>query len=153
MTTRRDFLSGTVKSVIFAIVSGISAATAYFMYPAGLSTRQLVYCDCMDEDTLPKRGVKRAEYRFELKGKEITAGVFIVNHEGAVYALSPVCTHLGCLVNYNRHKDEFICPCHGGKYDTRGNVIAGPPPAPLTRLPMKVENGRVYIGIVLPGAA
>lgn len=123
------------------------------MYPAGLRARQTVYFDCMDEDALPKKGVKRAEYRFELKGKEMTASVLIVNHEGTIYALSPVCTHLGCLVNYNRHKNEFICPCHGGKYDTSGKVISGPPPGPLTRLPVKVENGRVYIGVVLPAAA
>ncbi|MBF0552967.1 MAG: Rieske (2Fe-2S) protein [Nitrospirae bacterium] len=129
------------------------AVAAYFMYPAGLRARAMVYCDCMDEDALPKKGVKRAEYRYKLKGNEMAHSVFIVNDERGVYALSPVCTHLGCLVNYNRLKNEFICPCHGGKYDVSGKVISGPPPAPLTRLPLKIENGRVYIGIMLPATA
>ncbi|MBF0517581.1 MAG: Rieske 2Fe-2S domain-containing protein [Nitrospirae bacterium] len=150
---RRNFLRAAVKSIIAAAAAGVAAVAAYFMYPANVRARQLIYCECMDEDSLPKHGVKRAEYRFELKGKEMTAAVYLVNHEGTLYALSPVCSHLGCLVNYNRHTDVFICPCHGGKYDTAGEVISGPPPAPLARLPMKVENGRVYIGVMLPAVA
>jgi cytochrome b6-f complex iron-sulfur subunit len=150
--TRRSLLTGTIKTVVFSIIAGVSAVAAYFMYPAGLKARQLVYYDCMDEDALPKRGVKRAEYRYEQKGREVAAGVYIANQDGVIYAMSPVCTHLGCLVNFNRHKNEFLCPCHEGKYDASGNVISGPPPEPLMRLPVKVENGRVYVGITMPGA-
>ncbi|MCG6553185.1 MAG: Rieske 2Fe-2S domain-containing protein [Candidatus Magnetominusculus sp. LBB02] len=151
--TRRGFLTGTVKAVIAAVITGVGAVAAYFMYPAGMRARQPVYCECMEEEALPKKGVKRAEYRFEIKGRQMTASVYIVRHDGGLYALSPVCSHLGCIVNYNRHKNEFICPCHGGKYDEGGNVIAGPPPAPLSRLPLKVEQGRVYIGVMLPQTA
>ncbi|RME66309.1 MAG: hypothetical protein D6778_04940 [Nitrospirae bacterium] len=68
-------------------------------------------------------------------------------HSGTLYALSPVCTHLGCLVNWNYLKGEFQCPCHGGRYDIKGRVIGGPPPRPLTRLPLKIEGEKVLVGL------
>lgn len=60
-------------------------------------------------------------------------------------ALSAVCTHLGCNVRFDEERKEFICPCHAGIYDAEGVNIAGPPPAPLGRLPIKVEDDLVYI--------
>ena len=61
--------------------------------------------------------------------------------------LSATCSHLGCLVNYSKEKGEFLCPCHGGRYDLSGKNIAGPPPAPLGRIPAKIKNGMVLVGI------
>ena len=45
------------------------------------------------------------------------------------YAVSAICTHLGCTVT--RSKDGFACPCHGSKFDNAGKVVAGPAPRPL----------------------
>jgi Rieske Fe-S protein len=42
-------------------------------------------------------------------------------------------------VNWNEVKGQFICPCHGGVYDRDGRVVSGPPPAPLTRLNVRVN--------------
>ena len=41
-------------------------------------------------------------------------------------------------------KDQFFCPCHGGVFDSAGNVVAGPPPEPIEKLPVKVEDGILY---------
>ena len=46
-------------------------------------------------------------------------------------ALSQACTHQGCTVAYS--SNSFNCPCHGGRYDTNGNVTAGPPPSALKK--------------------
>jgi cytochrome b6-f complex iron-sulfur subunit len=61
-------------------------------------------------------------------------------------ALSRVCTHLGCLVNYNKEKQILICPCHAGTYDLEGNVLSGPPPKPLPRFPVMAEGDQIVIG-------
>ncbi len=53
-------------------------------------------------------------------------------------ALLAVCTHLGCAVAWEQ--DEFVCPCHGGKYDAQGSVTAGPPPRALARCEVKIEG-------------
>ncbi len=60
-------------------------------------------------------------------------------------AFSINCTHLGCPVRWLQEANLFMCPCHGGVYYQDGSVAAGPPPKPLTRLPVRIMNGRVEI--------
>ena len=58
------------------------------------------------------------------------------------------CTHVGCPVNWSPQAKRFFSPCHGGVFDTEGRVLAGPPPRPLDRYELKVENDVVYVGSV-----
>ncbi len=67
-------------------------------------------------------------------------GVIVVNTGGSFIAIAETCTHAGCMINYNKSANDFVCPCHGGTYDLSGNVISGPPPAPLKKYTV-VENG------------
>ena len=72
--------------------------------------------------------------------------VFLIkNGESDVTALDSTCTHLGCRVSWDADAKVLRCPCHGGVYDTTGAVKAGPPPAPLTRLVTRVEDGQVQV--------
>jgi len=61
-------------------------------------------------------------------------------------ALSSRCMHLGCPVRYVVAAERFICPCHGGVYDFRGEVAGGPPVRPLDRFYTLEHDGYVYIG-------
>ncbi len=54
--------------------------------------------------------------------------------------------HLGCPVRYSEAAERFICPCHGGVYNFRGEVAGGPPVRPLDRFYTFVANDYVYIG-------
>jgi glycine/D-amino acid oxidase-like deaminating enzyme/nitrite reductase/ring-hydroxylating ferredoxin subunit len=45
---------------------------------------------------------------------------------GAVHVLDPVCTHMGCLVQFNDAEQSWDCPCHGSRFSTDGAVINGP---------------------------
>lgn len=56
--------------------------------------------------------------------------------EGNVNALSPVCTHAGCIVTWNDAEKSWDCPCHGGRYDIYGNVLTGPPRKNLQAIPL-----------------
>src|SRR5579884_878164 len=65
-----------------------------------------------------------------------------------VYAYDAVCTHAGCEVQYDPSQKLIICPCHGGEYDPAhgAQVVAGPPPAPLSKIAFKVDaKGDIYI--------
>lgn len=60
-------------------------------------------------------------------------------------AFSINCSHLGCPVRWLPAADLFMCPCHGGVYYKDGTVAGGPPPEPLTKYPVRVNNGQVEI--------
>jgi Rieske Fe-S protein len=61
-------------------------------------------------------------------------------------ALSSRCMHLGCPVRYVEAAERFICPCHGGVYNFRGEVAGGPPVRPLDRFYTYEANGYLYLG-------
>ncbi|MBI4539565.1 MAG: Rieske (2Fe-2S) protein [Gemmatimonadetes bacterium] len=72
--------------------------------------------------------------------------VLVLNVGGEVKAFSAICTHLGCIVLWDEGGQFIHCPCHDGRFDTNGQVISGPPPAPLPAIPVAVEEGRIYLG-------
>ena len=67
--------------------------------------------------------------------------VYIVRaKEGYLYALSAVCTHLGCITNWKSEEGIIACPCHGSKFDMEGKKFAGPAPRSLPRLSMILDD-------------
>ncbi|MCF6284538.1 MAG: ubiquinol-cytochrome c reductase iron-sulfur subunit [Candidatus Hydrogenedentes bacterium] len=55
--------------------------------------------------------------------------VLVLCDADGVFAISTVCTHLGCIVGQS--DGGFLCPCHGSRYDADGNVLQGPAPKGL----------------------
>jgi cytochrome b6-f complex iron-sulfur subunit len=55
--------------------------------------------------------------------------VFLFHGPDGFFAISSICTHLGC--NVKRTKVGFACPCHGSRFDKNGRVVHGPAPKPL----------------------
>jgi cytochrome b6-f complex iron-sulfur subunit len=73
------------------------------------------------------------------------SGAILIAEGGAIRALSLRCTHAGCLVNWNPKERRFLCPCHGGVFDERGERVSGPPPAPLAVLKPVVRGRRIFL--------
>jgi cytochrome b6-f complex iron-sulfur subunit len=71
--------------------------------------------------------------------------------QGYFYALSAVCTHLGCIVEWKEagipgHPEGVIaCPCHGSVFNKTGDVIRGPAPRPLDRFKLYLKDDRVIV--------
>jgi cytochrome b6-f complex iron-sulfur subunit len=57
--------------------------------------------------------------------------VYIVRMPEGFYAVSAVCTHLGCITQWKPDADQIQCPCHGSKFRTDGTKVEGPAPRPL----------------------
>lgn len=66
----------------------------------------------------------------------------------SVKAFSLICTHFGCVVQWQPGERRFYCPCHEGFYDEFGEVLSGPPPVPLEAIPARIDGDRVIIGEV-----
>jgi glycine/D-amino acid oxidase-like deaminating enzyme/nitrite reductase/ring-hydroxylating ferredoxin subunit len=68
----------------------------------------------------------------EFKGKKAAA---YRSPAGRLTLLSPVCTHMGCHVDWNEAESTWDCPCHGSRFKPTGAVLSGPAEAPLGKLP------------------
>jgi len=70
---------------------------------------------------------------------------------GYFYAVSAVCTHLGCTTQWNAGgiKDHpegvIVCPCHGSVFNKMGDVLSGPAPRALDRFKMFLEKGLLVV--------
>ena len=94
-------------------------------------TRQVVL---RDDSPLPWAGVAARSAAWLRRDTEQDFVAFSVN-----------CTHLGCPVRWLQDASIFMCPCHGGVFYKDGAVAAGPPPHPLTRYQVRVQNGQVEV--------
>jgi glycine/D-amino acid oxidase-like deaminating enzyme/nitrite reductase/ring-hydroxylating ferredoxin subunit len=63
-----------------------------------------------------------------LEGKTVAA---FRRSDGSAVVLSPVCTHMGCVVAWNQAESTWDCPCHGSRFTAEGDVMAGPAESPL----------------------
>ena len=83
---------------------------------------------------------------------EVTNSAWVYKEGDKLIALSPVCKHLGCTVNWAgdpENPTQFFCPCHAGRYEKNGQNIAGTPPlGPLDEYEVRDQDGFVAIGAV-----
>jgi Rieske Fe-S protein len=88
------------------------------------------------------------------KPEEIPIGTVLVLSKQRIYlmrttegffALSSVCTHLGCMTTYDPVHERLACPCHGSRFSLSGQVAEGPAPRPLPRLLLTVERGLLVV--------
>jgi Rieske Fe-S protein len=79
------------------------------------------------------------------------AELYAITQNGKDYEVfSNICTHLGCPVRWDDARRQFVCPCHGGRFTSGGEVVHGPPPRPLTRMGHRLDNGVLYVRVGEP---
>ncbi len=72
--------------------------------------------------------------------------VWIVRDTEKIYALSTVCTHLGCTPNWLPGDNKFKCPCHGSGFYKTGINFEGPAPRPLERFKISLtDDGEILV--------
>lgn len=84
-------------------------------------------------------------------GSSKTSGSVIVirtatgNVPASFVALSLICTHMQCTVNYDAGASGFKCPCHGSEYNISGAVTQGPAPSSLKKYTVSVNNNTLTV--------
>ncbi len=116
---RRSFLSQLGWTSFWTAVVGMVAGLARSMYP------NVLY------EALRKIKVGfPADFAKDVVTPLPNDRLFLFNDsKEGFYAISGVCTHLGCVVS--KTQEGFFCPCHGSRFDPTGKVKAGPAPRPL----------------------
>ncbi len=71
--------------------------------------------------------------------------VFVIHGSRGFYALSAVCTHLGCVTRHDSSRDRIVCPCHGSSFDLTGRVVEGPARSRLRRLQLTLQRGVLVV--------
>lgn len=150
---RREFLGKATFAIGGVISLGIGIpAVAYVVGPALQETEEQNWLQLgsvskveLATPTLFKVTIER-QTGWILNQQEVSVYVLTDNGRDFV-ALSNVCTHLGCRVRWIDDQRQFFCPCHNATFDEEGNVVDGPPPRPLDRYEVKVEDDQLYIKV------
>jgi len=152
--SRNDFVKATVAalSAIMGAIVGIPIV-GYFVSPALKSKSSEAWIPLGPLENFPIGTPTLSNFtRTKINGWEKSTnsyGVYVYRkNEGEAIAMSNVCTHLSCRVNWKEEEREYICPCHIAHFDVDGNVTFGPPPRPLERYETKVEEGNLSIHFV-----
>ncbi len=136
-SSRRTFLGVVLGGL--SVVAAAAVSWPLFRYLAPRSGGEIA-----GKVVIPDTDVREGEAKFfEFAG---SSAVLVRKRGGDLVALSAVCTHLGCIVQWEKDKQDFLCPCHGGHYTADGAVTAGPPPKPLKVLPFSVAGGKITVG-------
>ena len=79
-------------------------------------------------------------------GSVKTQGIIVANTGNDEFvALSSICTHAGCTINYNHSNTNFPCPCHGSVFSVQGSVVQGPATVPVRKYDVTRENNILTI--------
>ena len=153
--SRRDFITMVTAGVGALITAAVGLpAIAYLIEPAlqsGTSKDAWVPLGKLDSFEVGKPSLATFT-RSKVNGWEKSVnsyGAFVLRKsQTEVVVFSNVCTHLSCRVNWDTSKNEYICPCHDGRFGIDGKVVSGPPPRPLDVYQTKVDNGILSIHFV-----
>ena len=81
---------------------------------------------------------------FNFTANDGTDAILFKTKDEKVYALSRICTHEGCSVDFDLAQNKLICPCHGATYEALdGNVISGPTQRSLKKINVKIDGDNV----------
>jgi cytochrome b6-f complex iron-sulfur subunit len=131
---RRDFLSRIGLGACAAAAVGSGLVTLDFLKPKVLFEPATTFRAGSPSD-YPDGTV-----RFNKEQK-----AYVVGSPGGVYALSAVCTHLGCITRFLSDQSVIACPCHGSRFDLEGNVVEGPAPRPLPWLDVTLDSSGLLV--------
>ena len=149
---RRAFLKTTLLGSGAAILTGFPLAS-YFIAPA-LKKATGKWVDFGAAEDLTPGSIAMLSYEFMVKD-----GWLVLPQRGFVWAkttknqkitvFASTCTHLACNVIWQEETNQFICPCHSGRFDSSGNPAAGPPTRPLSVLNHKIEEDNLLVYLTI----
>lgn len=137
--SRRDFIEWIIKGGLLATLAGMVLPALQYLWPVTSKGPAGGMKEVARLDDIPVWGAKK----IILGG----SALLLVRGPDEVKAFSAICTHLGCIVDWDERKRVIICPCHAGLFDFHGRVVSGPPPRPLPDYAVKVIDGKIFVTV------
>ena len=137
-TSRRSFLNILLGLVLLAGFGGVIKTVLSI---SGLPKKLL------EEDLLEEqRRSHLRDSRWRIEDGPSSGKTFCRRpHRCGIYAVNAVCTHLGCIVYWDKDKKVLACPCHTAFFALNGSVISGPPPSPLPVAQVKIVGDQIIV--------
>jgi cytochrome b6-f complex iron-sulfur subunit len=136
---RKTFLSWlSLGWIAFSsVLAGMGAMVGRFMFPNVLFEPKQIFKVGTPEEYVVGAVSTRWKEKY---------AIWIVRDTESIYALSAVCTHLGCAPNWLAGEQKFKCPCHGSGFRKTGINFEGPAPRPLERFNiMLAPDGQLLV--------
>ena len=139
--TRRGFLISAGAAGLCYITALGYPVYRYLASPAEMASEAVAVTEITLKDAQKLAGGSVLMFKFG------AAPAMLIHHADNTWvALTAVCTHLGCTVQYEPQMNRIHCACHGGVYDPRtGANVSGPPPKPLKLFKVAVNETGVEI--------
>lgn len=149
---RRRFLSRVITAIHTLIGGTLGVILGGSVVSPGLAQREEKWLPAGSLGALPQNEptpvmlrVARQDGYTQIVERR---AVFLVRTgEASVVVLDSTCTHLGCRVSWDADARQLRCPCHGGVYDRTGEVVSGPPPQALAKLPARIDGDRILVQV------
>jgi Rieske Fe-S protein len=152
MASRRNLLKiGAISAVSF-VITACTKAVSSSSAPTSEAVVEDTQTPSVPEQTQTQGGeVVIAQVSafvagegFNFKANDGTDAILFKTKDEKVYALSRICTHEGCSVEFDLAQNKLICPCHGATYEAPGgNVISGPTQRNLKKINVKIDGDNV----------
>lgn len=156
--SRRQFLNYTLTGVGGFMAAGMIMPMVRFAVDPVLKGKsdgsfvptKVKESDLTDEPQKVSFTVEQSDAWYDSEETRV-AWVFL-DEKGEIVALSPICKHLGCVVDWNTDKgnpNRFFCNCHFGLYEKNGANVPGTPPlGPLDVYDVLVKDGILNLGVI-----
>ena len=135
--SRRNFLGWIIRGGFLITLAGMIFPAIEYLWPVMSKGPSVGLKEIARVDEISVWGAKKVI----LGGKAL----LLVRGQTEIKAFSAICTHLGCIVDWDGQKRKIVCPCHAGSFDFEGRVVSGPPPRPLPAYPVKVADGKIFV--------
>lgn len=134
---RKNFLtSAFLMAGSFAAVGAIGYRIFQYLIPQKKTEREIEVPVCAESE------IREGEFRI-MSIDDLN--VIVIRNQGQLKAFSRICTHLNCIVQWQKESQKFHCPCHHGYFDVNGKVVGGPPPKPLPTYDLIVRDKTVFL--------
>ena len=149
MKNRRNILKVGILGLFSVVITACTKAMNGSATPVEVDTATNTPADSVTGSSIKGAAIAQLSNLkvgegFNFTANDGTGAILFKTKDEKVYALSRICTHQGCSVDFDLAQNKLTCPCHGATYETvDGNVISGPTIKNLKKINVKIDGDNI----------